>query len=234
MAKKKPESNFINMVLTLFIVASVAGAVLALVYVSTKGQIAAQKIQKVNNAVKDVFPTIDKVKELNTTNDKMQIAESLTDITFDDVKIRSFAVASKPKSSTYYKQSGGGDSLYFYDVFNAGTYMGTAVKTFTMTGFSGKVTIMVGFDTEGNIRGTSLLEHKETPGLGDKMDIAKHHFPANFWNKKAEELLTNGKFQVSKDGGEIDAITAATISSRAFCDAVQLAYDTYKKEGGPQ
>ena len=84
---------------------------------------------------------------------------------------------------------------------------------------------MVGFDESGNILDVSVLEHKETPGLGTKMDDDK--FKEQFRGKNPEEF----NLEVKKDGGEVDAITAATISSRAFSDGVQRAYDALQ-EGG--
>jgi len=60
------------------------------------------------------------------------------------------------------------------------------------------------------------------------MDVAKSDFPVQFKEKNPE----NFKLMVKKDGGNVDAITAATISSRAFCDALQKGYDVVKKEGG--
>jgi len=91
-------------------------------------------------------------------------------------------------------------------------------------GFSGRFDIMVGFDHEGNIFNTEVLSHQETPGLGDKMDKKKSDFPLQFTGKNPE---TNN-LAVKKDGGEIDAITAATITSRAFSDAVNNAWKAYQ------
>ena len=103
--------------------------------------------------------------------------------------------------------------------------VGTAVSSITKMGFSGEIRVMVGFTPEGTIFNSSVLDHKETPGLGTKMDLPK--FKDQFMGKDpGSNTLT-----VTKDGGEIDAITAATISSRAFCDAVARAYKSYM-EGG--
>ena len=123
---------------------------------------------------------------------------------------------------------GGKDSLTFYETTNQGEVVGTAIRTYTDEGFSGRFWIMVGFVNGDIISGTSVLEHKETPGLGDKMDKKKSDWSFQFKNKD----LTKYKLSVTKDGGEVDAITAATISSRAFCDAIQLAYDELKKQEG--
>ncbi len=114
------------------------------------------------------------------------------------------------------------------DIFPAkkgGQDVGAAVKTFTMKGFSGKISLMVGFKTDGTIHNIEVLEQKETPGLGTKM--AEPKFKDQFKGKNPETY----KLIVKKDGGDVDAITASTITSRAFCEAVQTAYDAYKKGG---
>jgi len=85
---------------------------------------------------------------------------------------------------------------------------------------------MVGFLPDGTIYDVEVLDHKETPGLGDKIDRKKSDFTRQFQNKNPGAF----SLTVKKDGGSVDAITAATISSRAFCNAVQRAYDVYRKE----
>ncbi|NOX48295.1 MAG: RnfABCDGE type electron transport complex subunit G [Chlorobi bacterium] len=126
----------------------------------------------------------------------------------------------KPATAT------GKDSLTFFEAWKGGEKVGTAVKTYTDEGFGGKIWIMVGFDSDGTINNTAVLEHKETPGLGDKMDIKKSDFSKQFIGKNPKDF----KLQVTKDGGDVDAITAATISSRAFCDAVKRGYEAFEKE----
>jgi electron transport complex protein RnfG len=123
---------------------------------------------------------------------------------------------------------GGEDSLEFFVATKGGEEVGTAIKTFTNKGFSGRIDLLVGLLPGGIINNTAVLSHKETPGLGDKMDIAKSDFPKQFMGKDP----ANYKLIVKKDGGDVDAITASTISSRGFCDAVDRAYQTYMKEGG--
>ena len=102
---------------------------------------------------------------------------------------------------------------------------GTAIET-EVDGFGGKIRVMVGFDAEGNVLGYEILEHQETPGLGDHIVD---------WFKNADKPGQNiigrqatGKFIVSKDGGDVDAITAATISSRAFLKAINKAYAEFR------
>ena len=92
-----------------------------------------------------------------------------------------------------------------------------AVKAYTNKGFSGHISFMIGYKTDGSITGFSVLQTAETPGLGSKI-------PTWFGKDgKGDVIGMNPKkdnMTVSKDGGDVDAITAATISSRAFLDAV--------------
>lgn len=106
-----------------------------------------------------------------------------------------------------------------------GELVGTAISTVTKMGFSGEIKVMVGFKPDGSIYSSAPLEHLETPGLGTKM--AEPKFKDQF--KDLNPGTTNMK--VTKDGGVIDAITASTITSRAYCDAIQRAYDAYMKGG---
>ena len=101
--------------------------------------------------------------------------------------------------------------------------LGAAVES-TTQGFGGDLKILVGFDPEGNILGYTLLEHAETPGLGAKADqwFQKGAKGDIIGKNPKEELI------VSKDGGQVDAITASTITSRAFLLAVNNAYKAYK------
>jgi electron transport complex protein RnfG len=114
------------------------------------------------------------------------------------------------------------EGVEIYPAKKDGEIVGIAIKTYSNNGFSGYVSIMIGFDINGNISVTSVLEHGETPGLGSKM--VEDKFQNQFKDKNPE----NYTLKLKKDGGNVDAITAATISSRAFCDAMRRAYDVYK------
>ena len=115
-----------------------------------------------------------------------------------------------------YKIPVDGDTLYFYPGRAEDKLVGTAIESFTRMGFSGEIKVMVGLLPDGTINDVAVLEHSETPGLGDKMDKKKSDWSLQFQGKNPADF----KIAVTKDGGEIDAITASTISSRAFCDAV--------------
>ncbi|WP_072530243.1 RnfABCDGE type electron transport complex subunit G [Bacteroides ilei] len=119
-----------------------------------------------------------------------------------------------------------GVSYTVYKATKGGEFIGAAVQS-TSNGFGGPLTVLVGFDADGNIIDYSLLSHAETPGLGSK---------AADWFKKGAKGDITGKnpgetpLTVSKDGGQIDAITASTITSRAFLLAVNNAYAAYKNQ----
>lgn len=126
-----------------------------------------------------------------------------------------------------YKIAVDDDTLYFYPGKLNNELIGTAVETFTTKGFSGEIKLMVGLLPDGTINDIAVLEHKETPGLGDKMDKKKSGFSLQFQGKNPMDI----SISVTKDGGDIEAITASTISSRAFCEAVIRAYNAYIEEG---
>lgn len=133
---------------------------------------------------------------------------------------------NEPGKEVYSMDVDGG-TLEFFPAKKNGELVGTAVSTFTNNGFSGNFKIMVGFLSDGTIHNISVLEHKETPGLGDKMQKSKSNWSVQFNGENPADF----KLKVTKDGGDVDAITASTISSRAFCDAVDRAYKAYM-EGG--
>jgi len=117
------------------------------------------------------------------------------------------------------------DSLEVYPAKKGGQLKASAIRTFSSKGYGGNIWLMVGLLPNGNIQNVSVLEHKETPGLGTKMNNTK--FKKQFIGKNPSSF----NLKVEKDGGEVDALTGATITSRAFGQAVQLAFDTYMKGG---
>lgn len=103
--------------------------------------------------------------------------------------------------------------------------VGTAVQTYSDNGYGGRIILMVGFDNDAKIIGISVLKQTETPGLGNKMVEPSFR---NQFNGKDPAVF---KLKVKKDGGDVDAISAATISSRAFSEATDRAYRVLIKGG---
>lgn len=199
------------MLLVLTGVTAVSVALLAYVNELTKGPIAEANAKTLNEALKKVLPEF--------TNNPVEESDTI------------FSEKDGKKIVDY----------ILYPAKNGETAVGTAVEAKSM-GFGGELKVLVGFDSEGKIYNYSLLAHVETPGLGSKAD---KWFGA-FDPSKGEQAVSHGESKrsilglnpgeasltVSKDGGSIDAITASTITSRAFLNAVNNAYQAYKAEGG--
>ena len=115
------------------------------------------------------------------------------------------------------------DGAQIYTSRMGGQIVGYAIKVST-SGFGGPLTIMVGFTPDGTVYNTSVISHSETPGLGAKL-VDENCAPRV--QVKGKNPATN-KISVTKDGGEIDAITASTITSRAFLKGVNAAYEVFK------
>ncbi len=111
-----------------------------------------------------------------------------------------------------------------YTASKGGEVVGYAVETMSKNGFSGAISLMVGFTPAGEVYNVNVLKQNETPGLGTKMADEGNPLLASIQHKN----LADVKLTVKKDGGDVDALTAATISSRAYCDAIARAWEAYK------
>ena len=118
------------------------------------------------------------------------------------------------------------DTLNFYPGIKDGKINGIAVET-SSQGYGGEIRLIVGFLPDGTINEVAVLENKETAGLGDKILKSKSDWSVQFEGKNPNDF----KLSVTKDGGDVDAITASTITSRAYCEALQKAYDAFMKGG---
>lgn len=104
------------------------------------------------------------------------------------------------------------------------TDKGVAIESVGPNSFSGSLKVLVGFSKEGEILGYTVLETGETPGLGAK---AQEWFQKGAKGDIIGMNPAKNKMTVSKDGGEVNAITASTITSRAFLAAVSQAWEAY-------
>lgn len=184
----KRESTFLNMVLTLMIVAATASFTLATVYNLTKEPIERAREAARQEAIGMVLPEFDELKTVN------------------------------------FMPLTGSDSLQFNLAYKHGELVGVAVATYTAMGYSGRIRAMVGFSPEGRIIDVVHLEHAETPGLGDKIEKGKSDWSDQFQGFDPGEQ----SLRVRQDDGDIDGITAATITARAYCDAIDRAFRTFE------
>lgn len=135
---------------------------------------------------------------------------------------------NNPVNEAYKMATATGDSLLVYPAKKGDEVVGFAVNSYSNNGFSGNIQVMVGFDMQDKVVNYAVLSHAETPGLGSKMSD---------WFRDTDKPnqsiigrnLSEGNLAVSKDGGQIDAITASTITSRAFLEAINRAYAVYKE-----
>lgn len=118
------------------------------------------------------------------------------------------------------------DGSEVYVAKQAGQTVGYAVKV-AAAGFGGQIQMMVGFLPDGTIYNTSVISHSETPGLGAKIAGNGQQAPPRAQIVGKNPATT--RIAVKKDGGDIDAITASTITSRAFLKGVETAYDVFLK-----
>lgn len=99
-------------------------------------------------------------------------------------------------------------------------------------GYSGAIKMLVGINIDGTIAGVRVVHHKETPGLGDKVDLAKSSWILGF-NDRSLTAPEKAGWKVKKDGGEFDQFTGATITPRAVVQQVQktlLFFEQHKQE----
>lgn len=185
----KRESSFVNMVVTLLVITSVASFLLATVYNFTKEPIALAREAMRMEAIAQVVPAFDRLE------------------------------------SKRFRSYDSGDSLQFNFAYSGEELVGVAVETYTTSGWSGLITAMVGFLPDGRIVDVVHLHHRETPGLGDKIEKAKSDWSNQF--RGIDPQTTD--LRVTKDGGDIDAITAATITARAYSEAIQRAFNTFEE-----
>lgn len=110
------------------------------------------------------------------------------------------------------------ESITVYTARKGDTAVGYAAETYSDNGFGGRITVLVGFAADGSLTGYRVMSHAETPGLGAKM--------GEWFCQKGTNhdiIGTTAPVSVTKDGGSIDAITGATITSRAFSEAINRA-----------
>ena len=108
-----------------------------------------------------------------------------------------------------------------------GTPVATMIQTSTFKGYSGEIKLLVGIDVDGKITGVRVNSHTETPGLGDKIQTNKSDWILSF-NGHEYKQSADERWNVTKDGGNFDAFTGATITPRAVIHAVKNTLIYYK------
>jgi electron transport complex protein RnfG len=156
--------------------------------------------------------TKDKIEAGKTENEMAAVASVLMP-DYENDPVKDMFVLKTPE----------GEEIKCYPARKSGQMTSVAIKSFSNRGYSGFLGVMVGLLPDGSIYKMNVYEQKETPGLGTKVTLPG--FMSQFEGKNP----TSFKLKVRKDGGDVDAVTAATISSRAFTDAVRRAWEVYTK-----
>jgi Na+-translocating ferredoxin:NAD+ oxidoreductase subunit G len=109
----------------------------------------------------------------------------------------------------------------------AGKVNAVCFKLIAPDGYSGAINMIMGVDRDGNILGVRVLSHKETPGLGDKIEVAKSDWILNFVGRSLDNL-TPAQWAVKKDGGVFDQFAGATITPRKSVQAINRGLQLFK------
>ncbi|SMF04406.1 electron transport complex protein RnfG [Alteromonadaceae bacterium Bs31] len=111
--------------------------------------------------------------------------------------------------------------------FNKGQAVAAIIPASAPDGYSGEIKLIIGVNTDGSIAGVRVLAHKETPGLGDKVDLRKSDWILSF-NHKSLNTPEADQWAVKKDGGAFDQFTGATITPRAVVKRVKQTLEFYQ------
>lgn len=124
------------------------------------------------------------------------------------------------------------DITQVYRARKGNTPIAAVFTSIAPNGYNGKIKLLVGIYYDGSLAGVRVIQHKETPGLGDKIDLKKADWILNF-NGLSLQNPAESKWKVKKDGGEFDQFTGATITPRAIVTAVKKAllyFDAHRDE----
>lgn len=188
--------------LILAIFAVVTTGLIALTYFGTKDQIALQQQQKL-------------LSILNAVIDKSSYDNA---IHLDCALVTSTELLGSDEPQHIYRATKNEQGV------------AAAIETTAPDGYSGKIHLVVGVTSSeagsAKVTGVRILEHKETPGLGDKIDLRISNWVLDFDNQiYSADIATN--WAVKKDGGQFDQFTGATITPRAVVNAVKLSVEYY-------
>lgn len=182
-----------RLALVLTLISVVAGAILSMVEAGTRAPIAEQRRQQMLKALRAVLPAVDNEPDADTTA----------------------LGAGRDRKGKEITRT-------FYRGRQQGELAGIAFKVTAPDGYSGNIELMVGVRPDGTVNAIEILQHTETPGLGDKIGLP------SFKKQFAGKSLENADWRVKKDGGQFDQITGATISPRAVVTAVRKGLEFYR------
>lgn len=122
-----------------------------------------------------------------------------------------------------------GQTVVAYRARKDGMAVAVVLKMAAVNGYNGKINLLVGIKENGTLCGVRVISHKETPGLGDDIEVKRNDWILGF----AGRFLGNPKperWAVRRDGGEFDQFTGATITPRAVVEAVRLTLEFFEEQ----
>jgi electron transport complex protein RnfG len=187
-----------GLILALFAV--ITTGLISLTYFGTKEQISAQQQQK-------LLGILNAVVDRNSYTNDIQLDCALE-------------ISAEYLGSAQQTQ-------HIYRARNNAQPVAVAIETTAPDGYNGKIQLVVGIVDEGTVSGVRVLEHKETPGLGDKIDLRINDWILSF-NNLTLHHENSDNWAVKKDGGQFDQFTGATITPRAVVKAVKRSVEYYQ------
>jgi electron transport complex protein RnfG len=126
----------------------------------------------------------------------------------------------------------GSDPALIYRVYSGTAPVAALFVVTARDGFSGSIRILLGVDVDGVVTGIRILQHRETPGLGDKIEATRSNWVEQFDGRSLLDPAVNGG-AIRRDGGEFDQLTGASVTPRAVIKAMRdtlLYFDTHRDE----
>ena len=194
MDNSKKEGGIVQLVVVLGLITFLCALILGVINGVTKDKIAQNAVETRNAAMAEIIPDAD--------FEDMDVNLSAEDVAAAGVSLPAGRTAAAI-TGVYKATKDGADAGYCVQV--------------TPKGFGGVLTMIVGINADGTIAGAKVTSHSETPGLGAKSQADPN------WITQYAGQTADGQLQVTKDGGTINAITGATITSRAVTDGVNTA-----------
>lgn len=177
--------------------AVLAAAIIAVTQVNTKEQIAANQAEAAARALFEIYP-----------------ATIDPDLYQHRINLESAALGQQ-------------EALDAFQAIVAGSVRGVILPVRTGEGYSGDIDLLVGINNDGSIAGVRVVSHRETPGLGDNIELSKSDWILSF-NGERRDGADDPRWAVKRDGGEFDQFTGATITPRAVVSATARALNYFE------
>lgn len=200
MEKSKPQNNILMVGWLLAVSALLGTGMLALVNGHSKPYIAENERQELLRSVSAVIPS------QSYTNDILQ----------DTIEVVDEQLLGTEKPSTVYRARHGAQAV------------AVALSAVAPDGYTGPIALLIGIDLSGTVTGVRVIKHRETPGLGDGIEIQRSNWIDSFIGKSSGKPAAS-RWKVKRDGGDFDQFTGATITPRAVVGAVHRALQYFEQ-----